>query len=73
MISYTILEIFMRTKLVSLFVRAQVVGLHAVGFNQVQISKQLNISRCCVQNAINKYKHLNIYEDSKRSERAKTS
>ena len=51
--------------------RAQVVALHGTGFNQVQISKQLNIFLCWVQNAINKYKHLGTYEDSKRSERPK--
>ena len=61
----------MGKKAVSSFVRAQMVALHDVGFNQVQISKQLNISRCCVQNAINKYKHLGIYDDSKRSGRPK--
>ena len=57
----------MKKKLVSSFVRAQVVALHDAGFNQVQISKQLHISRCCVQNAINKYKHLGTYDDSRRS------
>ena len=67
MVSYTIPEIFMGKKAVSSFVRAQVVVLHDAGFNQVQISKQLNISRCCVQNAINKYNRLGTYDDSKRS------
>ena len=51
--------------------RAQVVTLHGTGFNQVQISKQLNIFLSCVENAINKCKHLGTYEDSKRSERPK--
>ena len=45
------------------------VALHDVGFNQLQISKQLNIFRCCVQNAINKYKYLDTYEDSERPEK----
>ena len=51
------------------FLRVQVVALHDVGYNQVQISKQLNISRYCVQNAINKYEHLGTYDESKRSGR----
>ena len=50
---------------------AQVVALHDAEFNQLQISKQLNISRCCVQNAINKYSYLGTYEGSKRSGRPK--
>ena len=49
------------------FVRAQLVVLHDAGFDQVQISKQFNVFRCCIQNTINKYKHLGTYEDSKRS------
>ena len=60
LVSYTILEIFMRKKIVSSFVRAEVVALHDAGFNQVQISERLNIFRCCVQNVINKYKHRDI-------------
>ena len=60
-----------RKKPVSLFMRAQMVALHDAGFNQVQISKQLNISRCCVQNVINKYKRLGTYDDLKRSGRPK--
>ena len=35
------------------------------------LSKQLNISDCCIQNAINKYKQLGTYEDLKRSGRRK--
>ena len=54
-------------KTVSSFVRAQVVAFRDAEFNQVQISKQLNISRCCVQKTITKYKHPSIYEDSKSS------
>ena len=61
----------MGEKAVSSFVRAQVVALHDARFNQVHISKQLNISRCCVQNVINKYKRLGIYDNSKRSGRPK--
>ena len=58
-------------KVVSLFVRSQMVALYGAKFNQVQISKQLNICRCCVQNAINKCKHRGNYEDSKRFGRPK--
>ena len=46
-------------------------AFHDAGFDQVQISKQLNISRCCVQNAINKDKHLGTHGDSKRLESPK--
>ena len=66
-VSCTILYIFMGKKAVYSFVRAQVVALHDAGFNQVQLSKQLNISCCCVQNAINKYKYVGICENAKRS------
>ena len=44
----------MGKKSIHLYVRAQVVALHDTGLNQVQISKQLKISRCCVQSAIKK-------------------
>ena len=47
------------------------VALHGAGINQVQISRQLNNSGYCVQNAISKYEHLATYEDLKLSERAK--
>ena len=56
----------MRKKPVSSLVQAQVVILHDAEFHQVRISKQLNISRCCVQNAINTYKRPGTYDDSKR-------
>ena len=47
------------------YVRAQMVALHYAGLNQVQISKQLKVSRCCVQNAIKKYKQLGQFDDLK--------
>ncbi|CAF3183212.1 unnamed protein product [Rotaria socialis] len=59
----------MGKKPVSPFVRAHVVALHDAGFNQVHISKQLNISRCCAQNAIKKYKDQGNYNDLKSSGR----
>ena len=40
------------------YVRAQLVALHDDGLNQVQVSKQLKVSRCCVQNVIKKDKQL---------------
>ena len=71
-ISDTILYIVIyREKAVSSFVRVQVVALHDVGFNQVQISKQLNSFLCRIQNAVNNYEHLGTCEDSKRSARPK--
>lgn len=53
------------------FIRAQVVALQKAGLNQVQISQQLKISRCCVQNAIKKFKVLGRFDDLKRSGRPK--
>ena len=50
---------------------AQVVAFRDAGFTQVQISKQLNISRCCVEKTIAKYKHPGIYKDFKCLERPK--
>ena len=65
----TVSQTFMGKTAVSPFVRAQVVALFDAGFNQVQISKQLKVSRCCVQNAIKKFRDQGIYNDLKRSER----
>jgi transposase len=53
------------------FMRAQIVALHNAGFNQVDISKHLEISRCCVQNAIKKFKNHGHYNDNKRRGRPK--
>ena len=53
------------------FVRAQMRAVHDAAFNQAPISKQLNISRCCVQNVIKKYTRLGAYDHAKRSERPK--
>jgi transposase len=47
------------------------VALHGAGFHQVDISKELRISRCCVQNVIKKYKKFGLYDDLKRSGRPK--
>ena len=53
----------MGKKPVDSIVRAQVVALSDSGLNQVQISRQLNSSRHCVQNAVNKYKETRQYND----------
>ena len=52
-------------------VRAQAVALSDAGLNQVEISRQLNISRHCVQNAIKKYKETGQYNDFSRRDRPK--
>ena len=41
------------------------------GLNQVEISKQLKVARCCIQNAIKTFKTLGRYDDLKRSGRPK--
>ena len=69
MVFLTIYQTFMGKKAISPFVRPQVVALFDAGFNQVQISKQLKVSRCCVQNAIKKFRDQGIYNDLKRSGR----
>lgn len=46
-------------------------ALNSARHNQIEISKQLKISRCSVQNAIKKYKDLGRYDDLKRSGRPK--
>ncbi|CAF1597481.1 unnamed protein product [Adineta ricciae] len=53
------------------FARAQIVALHNAGFKQVDISTHLGKSRCCVQNAIRKFKNHGHYNDMKRSGRPK--
>ena len=44
-------------------VRAQAVASFDSGLNQVRISRQLNISGHCVQNAVKKYKDIRQYND----------
>ena len=48
-------------------VRAQVVALSDTGLSQVQISRHLNISGHCVQNAIEKYNETDRYNDLQRT------
>ena len=45
--------------------------LHDAALNQVQISKQLKLSRCCVQNGIKKDKQLGRFDDLKHTRRPK--
>ena len=52
-------------------IRDQAAVLHDAGLNQVQISKQLKVSRCCVQNAIKKYKKLRRFDDLRHTGRPK--
>ena len=61
----------MGKKPVDSIVRTQAVALFDAGLNQVQISKQLKISRHCVQNAIKKFKETGQYKDLKRTGRPK--
>ena len=53
----------MGKKLVDSIVRAQAVALSDAGLSQVQISRQLDISRHCVQNPIKKYNETGQYND----------
>ena len=50
-------------------VRTQTVVLHDVALNQVQVAKQLKVSRCCVQSPIKIYKQLGRFDDLKYAER----
>ena len=61
----------MDKKLVDSIVRAQAVALSDSGLKQVQISRQLNISRHCVQNAVKRYKETRQYNDFPRTDRPK--
>ena len=61
----------MGKKAVSAYTRAQAVALHQSGMNVSKISKQLNVSRKCVMNAIERYNKYGEFEDLKRSWRPK--
>ena len=52
-------------------IRARAAALHDAGLNQVQISKQLKVCRCCVQNAIKKYKKLRRFDSLQHTGRPK--
>ena len=55
-----------------LHVRAQAVPLYQSGFNLSKISKQLQVSKCCVCNAITKFEEYTKFNDMKRSGRPKS-
>ena len=61
----------MGKKPVDSIVPAQAVALSDSGLNQVQISRQLNISRHSVQNAVKRYKPARQYNDFPRTGRLK--
>ena len=54
------------------YVRAQAVSLYQSGLNLSKISKQLQISRCCVRNAITKSEEYTKFDDMKRFGRLKS-
>ena len=61
----------MGKKPVNSIVRAQAVALSDSRLNQGQISRQLNISRYCVQNAVKNCKETRQYDDFLRTARPK--
>ena len=61
----------MGKKAIGPHIRAQAVALYQSGLNMNKISKQLKVSRCCVRNAVIKFKNQGTFVDSKRSGRPK--
>ena len=61
----------MGKRAVSAYTRAQAVALHQSSMNVSKICKQLNVSRKCVMNAIERYNKYGEFKDLKRSERPK--
>ena len=57
---------------IELYVRAQAVALYRSGLNLSKISKQLQVCRCCVRNAITKFQEYTKFDDMKRSGRSKS-
>ena len=45
------------------YVRAQAVALYQLDLNLSKISKQLQVSRCCVRNAITKFEEYTKFND----------
>ena len=52
--------------------RVQSVALYQSGLNLSKISKQLHVSRCCVRNALTKFKEYAKFDDMNRSGRPKS-
>ena len=48
---------------IELYVRAQAMPLYQLGLNLLKISKQLQVSRCCVCNAITKFEEYTKFDD----------
>ena len=63
--------IVMGKKAASAYTRAQAVALHQSGMNVSKISKQFNVSRKCVMNAIERYNKYGEFKDLKRFGRPK--
>lgn len=61
----------MGRKAIGPLIRPQAVALYQSGLNMNKISKQLNVSRCCVRNAIMKFENQGKFVDSERSGRPK--
>ena len=57
---------------IEIYVRAQPVALCQPGLNLSKISKQLQVSRCCVRNALTKFEEYAKFDDMKRSGRPKS-
>ena len=54
------------------YVRAQAVVLYQSDLNLSKISKQLQVSKCCVRDAITKFEEYTKFDDMKRSGRPKS-
>ena len=54
------------------YVRAQPVALYQPGLNLSKISKQLQVSRCCVRDALTKFEEYDKFDDMKWSGRLKS-
>ena len=62
----------MGKRLIKPYVRAQPVALYQAGLNLSKISKQLQLSRCCVRNTVTKFEEYIKFDDMKRSCRPKS-
>ena len=67
-----IFERLMGKRSIEPYVRTQAVALYQSCLNLSKISKQLQVSRCCVHNAITKFEEYTKFDDMKRSSRPKT-
>ena len=54
------------------YVRAQAAPIYQSGLNLSKISKQLQVCRCCVRNAITKFEEYTKFDDMERSGRSKS-